>query len=355
MKTRDTIDIKIHRPPYKGLNLFMHIVGWCIIFGVPFFFTGHEQQDLNLTNYMRAIIVPLSMMFVFYMNYYFLVDRFLFSKHGLRFFLSNVVLILLAMGMVHLFMTILPDNSDHVPPKSEWQHIVGFFILNILLYLLIAGLSVAIKMTAGWYEVESVRQELEKSRAEAELKNLKSQLNPHFLFNTLNNIYSLIALSPDKAQESVHDLSRLLRYVLYESSQPQVPVEKEFDFISNYIELMRIRLPEHVELQTEVGETIPGTNIAPLLFISLIENAFKHGVSNNKPSFIDINIRQENGRIICLIRNSFFPKDMTQDKSGSGIGLQNLQRRLDLLYPGKYIFTNKHNSEEYVSLLEIVY
>ena len=209
-------------------------------------------------------------------------------------------------------------------------------------------------MTAGWYKVESVRQELEKSRAEAELQHLKSQLNPHFLFNTLNNIYSLIALSPEKAQESVHDLSRLLRYVLYESSQPRVPVEKEFDFIRNYIELMRIRLPHHVELQTEISDTKAATEVAPLLFISLIENAFKHGVSNSKPSFIDIHIRQENERIVCLIRNSYFPKDTKTDKSGSGIGLQNLHRRLELLYPGKFIFTNKHNNDEYVAMLEIV-
>ena len=121
---------------------------------------------------------------------------------------------------------------------------------------------------------------------EAELQNLKSQLNPHFLFNTLNNIYSLIAFSPEKAQEAVHDLSRLLRYVLYESSQPFVSLEKDFDFLRNYVELMRIRLPKHVELKTNIVASSPGTLIAPLLFISLVENAFKHGVSNNKPSFI---------------------------------------------------------------------
>ena len=196
-------------------------------------------------------------------------------------------------------------------------------------------------------------RELEKSRAEAELQNLKSQLNPHFLFNTLNNIYSLIAFSPERAQEAVHDLSRLLRYVLYDSSQPMVPLEKELDFIRNYVELMRIRLPEHVKLTTDISAATPETQVAPLLFISLIENAFKHGVSHNKPSFIDLKIHQEGTRIVCSIRNSDFPKDNGQDKSGSGIGLQNLSRRLELLYPSHHIFTYGQKGDEYVCLLEL--
>ena len=337
---------------YKRLIPFMHIIGWCIILGVPFFFTGQEKVYLDFKSYIRAILVPLSMMFVFYVNFFVLIDRFLFKKHVLHFLLANAVLVVIAMGTVHFLMPVLspPPPDEHHPPLTM---VIRFIIVNILLYYQVAGLSVAIKMTAGWFKVESDRRDLEKSRAEAELQNLKSQLNPHFLFNTLNNIYSLIAVNPDDAQESVHELSNLLRYVLYESSQPLVPLEKEFNFIRNYVELMRIRLPQHVELHFSIDETTPGTQIAPLLFISLIENAFKHGVSNNKVSFIDIDIRQENKRIICLICNSYFPKDLQQDKSGSGIGLQNLHRRLDLIYPGRYIFTHELKGDEFVSLLEI--
>ena len=149
----------------------------------------------------------------------------------------------------------------------------------------------------------------------------------------------------------VHDLSRLLRYVLYESSHPKVPLEKELDFISNYVELMRIRLPEHVRLSTDIDrESSTGVFIAPLLFISLIENAFKHGVSNNKPSFIDMSIRVDGGKLICRIENSSFPKE-SKDKSGSGIGLVNLKKRLALLYPGNYSFTSEQRGENYFSEL----
>ena len=116
---------------------------------------------------------------------------------------------------------------------------------------------------------------------------------------------------------------------------------------------MRIRLPEHVKLTTDISSATSETQVAPLLFISLIENAFKHGVSHNKPSFIDLKIHQEGTRIVCSIRNSDFPKDNGQDKSGSGIGLQNLSRRLELLYPSHHIFTYGQKGDEYVCLLEL--
>ncbi len=131
-------------------------------------------------------------------------------------------------------------------------------------------------------------------KTEAELKNLKNQLNPHFLLNTLNNIYALIAFNCDKAQEAVQELSKLLRHVLYDNQQTFVPLEKELDFIRNYVALMRIRLPQQVEISLHL-ETDPGSSllIAPLLFISLIENAFKHGISPTAHSFISIAITGE--------------------------------------------------------------
>lgn len=353
MNTEDAIPIHVS-PPFRGMAGIIHTVAWGILFCLPFFFTGRESQTITVESYIRSIIIPLSFMIVFYVNYFLLIDRFLFSRHSWKFVLSNLLLIALAMVAVHLMMRLLPPpDMRHPHPEKEWQAIVGFFIINFLFYMSVAGLSVAIKMTSGWYQMETVRRELEKSRAEAELQNLKSQLNPHFLFNTLNNIYSLIAFSPEKAQEAVHDLSRLLRYVLYESSQPFVSLEKELDFIRNYVELMRIRLPEHVELKTEISSTSPGTLIAPLLFISLIENAFKHGVSNNKPSFIQLDIHQQGDLVICYIRNSYFPKDAEQDKSGSGIGIRNLQKRLALLYPNRHIFSFKQEGENWQSMLEL--
>ncbi|MDD2416693.1 MAG: histidine kinase [Parabacteroides sp.] len=341
-----------NKRPFQWL---IHFAAWGVLFGLPFFFTGREAQSVTLESYLRFVIIPLSFMMVFYINTLFLIEKYLFTKKAWTFVLANVLVIAGAMLFVHLMMQYLPDPHIEKPrPHREWQDSFMFFLGNAILYLLVAGLSVAIKMTNSWYKVQADKKEIEKERAEAELKNLKSQLNPHFLFNTLNNIYSLIAFSPDRAQGAVHDLSKLLRYVLYENNQHFVPLEKELDFIRNYVELMRIRLPEQVKLETNItsGDS-SGALIAPLLFISLIENAFKHGVSYSKPSFIHIFISPDSeGRMVCDITNSCFPKS-EQDKSGSGIGLANLHKRLELLYPDKYVLQYGCEGETYRALLRL--
>ena len=226
-----------------------------------------------------------------------------------------------------------------------------FFLRNAMLYLLVVGVSVAIRMTGQWYRAENIRKDLERSRSEAELQNLKSQLNPHFLFNTLNNIYSLIQLDPRPGPETVHDLSRLLRYVLYDSSRPTVPLKAEMDFLGNYIELMRIRLPRQCGSMFRCPKIrrIPSWRRCSS---SLVENAFKHGVSNDRPSFIDIDIREEEGVLACRIENSFFPKSEA-DRSGSGIGLANLCRRLEMIYPGRYEMKYGQHGDTYETLLRI--
>lgn len=336
-----------NKKPVAGI---VHAVAWAVLFGMPFFFTGREQS-VTIESYLRFVIVPLSFMVVFYINYFFLIEKYLFIRHTGNYLLSNVLLIAVVMFGVHLLMHSLPHPTSEIArPAPSLQDSIRFFTINAFLYSLVAGLSVAIKMTGGWYKVETERKELEKSNFEAELKNLKSQLNPHFLFNTLNNIYSLIAFSPEKAQQAVHDLSKLLRYVLYDNNQHFVPLGKEIDFIRNYVDLMRLRLSEQVEVKVNLPEEgYEGILIAPLLFISLIENAFKHGVSNSKPSFIHISIHVEEGeKISCTIQNSYFPKD-NQDKSGSGIGLVNLQKRLELLYPGHYTLRCECVDDTYLS------
>lgn len=352
-------ELPVYRTP-NGLGKIIHMAAWGILFGIPFFFTGDETETVTIESYTRFVIVPISFMFVFYVNYFFLVPKYLFTRRLPEFFVANVLLIVFTMVAVHLLLDLLPDSLHEHPRRKPpmrgeppLRNIVGFFLGNAVLYMLVSGLSVAIRVTRNWYRIETMRRDLEQSRVEAELQNLKSQLNPHFLFNTLNNIYCLIAFSPDRAQGVVHDLSRLLRYVLYDSNQKFVPLEKELDFIRNYVELMRIRLPEHVSLDLQIsGQENKGGMIAPLLFISLIENAFKHGVSNNLPSFIRICITYDKTEVHCRIENSYFPKN-GQDKSGSGIGLVNLEKRLELIYPESYSFRHEQEGDTYIADLQI--
>lgn len=337
----------------KYTGWLVHLTAWAVIFGMPLFVTGPDKPLMTGPQYIRFLLVPLSFMVVFYVNYFQLIDRYLTKRRFAHFSVYNILLVGGVMVGVHLlFRYVLPHDAAHHPPMDRpWQDAVHFFIGNAMLYLLVVGVGVAIRMTSGWYRAEAARQELEHSRTEAELQNLKSQLNPHFLFNTLNNIYSLIQLDTERAQQAVHDLSRLLRYVLYDSSQPTVPLKAEVEFLRDYIELMRIRLPRHVKVFVSLPDEPSQTPVAPLLFISLVENAFKHGVSNDKPSYVTIDIHEIEGQLICKIKNSYFPKSAESDRSGSGIGLKNLSKRLEMIYPGRHTFEYGQTGDAYLALL----
>ena len=328
----------------KRLRQLANVIVCIVLFFFPFLFRRRGSEAISLQDYLGFFIMLSGILVVFYVNYSYLVRKFLFTKRFWSFLFSNLLLYAIVISLSHTCMNLLPP-PEAVPPERIRHIPAHFFILaDVVKYIFLTVLSVALKATGSWYQIDTERKELEKQRSEAELQNLKNQLNPHFLFNTLNNIYSLIAINGEQAQTAVHELSRLLRYMLYDSSREFVPLEKDMDFIRNYVELMRIRMPAHVELKTEIQVEQPDTLIAPLLLISLVENAFKHGVSNNKPSFIHIEIIADKNKISCLIKNSFFPKD-EQDKSGSGIGLVNLKKRLDLLYPDNYELTCKQTDE----------
>ena len=229
---------------------------------------------------------------------------------------------------------------------------MGFISRNVIIYLGVIGLAVAVRMTERWYRDEKKRDEMEKAATEAELVALKSQVNPHFLFNTLNNIYSLIQIDQDKAQEAVHDLSGMLRYVLYDSEKPSVPLSKETGFLKDYIKLMSMRCSSNVSLDVSLPETDSDKHVAPLLFIPLVENAFKHGISTSEPSSIKIALKEEGEYVSFLVENTSFPKN-DSDRSGSGIGVKNLQRRLDMLYQGQHSFEYGETQGFYRSFLKI--
>lgn len=341
--------------PSQWPKWLIHIVVWGVLLAFPFLVSQRGSSNITWDQYLRFFIMLSSFVIVFYANYSCFVKRYLFRRETKCFLLMNILLISVLILSVHTMMELLPlpPQMPRMRPGLHHWDFLRMILMNIVGYCFIIAIAVAVKMTGSWYAAEAERKESDRSRSEAELQNLKSQLNPHFLFNTLNNIYSLIAISPERAQEVVHDLSRLLRYVLYDSSQPLVPVEKDLDFIRNYIELMRIRLPEHVSVSTGIQITSPDMLVAPLLLIAPIENAFKHGVSNSHSSFVGVKIEATDKQITCLIRNSYFPKN-EQDKSGSGIGLANLRKRLDLIYPGKYTFTYGREADIYSCTLTLV-
>ena len=331
----------------------IHVLIWAVVLVMPLFVTSPDRPLMTGTEYIRFLAVPLSFMIIFYVNYLYLINR-LLTRHRLAMFIVvNVLLVAAVMIAVHLlFRYVLPPDIHRPPRERPIMDTLMFFMRNALMYFLVVGASVAVRMTGGWYRAEAARKELEHRRSEAELQNLRSQINPHFLFNTLNNIYSLIQIDTVRAQAAVHDLSHLLRYVLYGSDRQSVPLDDEVHFIQEYVELMRLRLPRHVKVDVSLPER-SGVMTAPLMFIALVEAAFKHGVSNARPAYVSIHIALEDGAVVCETRNSYFPKSGGTDRSGSGIGLSNLSRRLEMLYPGQYRFEYGLNGEEYRTYMRI--
>ncbi|MFA6895060.1 MAG: sensor histidine kinase [Bacteroidales bacterium] len=337
----------------RGTFLFINILTLIMLFSLPLLLTP-RHESLTLDRYIGFCVPLFAYLIVFYVNYLGLIKKYLFKKKFLSYFLSNVFLIvvlavLLSFWNEYYFTNFVFDNVRKGPPILHF----GFIFKDLLFMILTDSLAVAMKMTVEWYRTEKERAKIEVVASEAELKNLKNQLNPHFLFNTLNNIYSLMATDSAKAQNAILGLSKILRYVLYDDNQNWVSLEKELSFTKNYIELMSLRLTDNVALKADIQNECEGYMIAPLMFISLVENAFKHGVSQEKPSFIDINIFLENNFVKCIVKNSYFPKT-EQDYSGSGIGVENLQRRLSLIYPEKHTFSKMLiNDSEYIAELSI--
>lgn len=327
----------------NNINNFVHLLCWIIIFATPLVFLERDAEGYIVwRDYLSHISVPISFLILFYANYSIFTPSFIFNsdmdmnKKIIYFVSFNIYMILLANLFIFFWEGQFGPNGyndDHL----ILAHPVGFFVRNTSLCIVCVLVSVLLRASADINVMYAKMKEVEKAKTEAELQNLKSQFNPHFLLNTLNNIYSLIQFDTEKAQSAVSDLSDLLRYAIYDSRQEFVPLIKEVEFIKDYIELMKIRLDENSVVSENFDVHSEKTMIAPMLFISLIENAFKHGVSNEEDNFIDISISESSDgkTVICSISNSYHPKD-NYDKSGSGIGLEQVRRRLELIYPNHY-------------------
>jgi two-component system, LytTR family, sensor histidine kinase AlgZ len=341
----------------RSVQFSIHVIIWGIIAFFPLI-AMFSEGERNLLRYLDFSMPIIFLMIVFYTNYFLIISRYLFNKKIWQFFVANLLLFAVCIFLMNTIKEYYfaeyfakMEIQKHLPSHAKMREII--FYRDVFSMTMAVGLATAIKMTSQWYQSQAEQRELEKLHIESELTNLKNQLNPHFLFNTLNNIYSLISTNQENAQNAVHQLSNLIRYVLYESDQQRVPLKKDLDFTTNYIKLMSLRLPVHVKLETDITQSTDGITIAPLLFMSLVENAFKHGISPTDPSNISvrINIVADN-KVQCRVENSNFPKPES-DKSGSGIGLNNLRKRLELLYPSAYELNIEDKGSTYISTLTL--
>lgn len=327
----------------KNRGVIIHALVWLFLFLVPVLFSLAEikQRPFFFHNWIPMVFSVL----LFYTNYLWFIEKLLFRKHFISFFVINVGAIALSILLTELIKQVFFSSyyGDLNRPKPPMHFIISGLVFS---YVFTISISVAIRTTARWLKLDTERRALENENLRSELNNLKMQLNPHFFFNTLNNIYSLIQLSPDRAMVAVHGLARLMRYHLYETNAEKVPVMGEVDFMKSYVALMQLRTTENVKIEQEFCFEHGADLVAPLLFVPLLENAFKHGVSGDIPSLIRIKLEEQQHVLSLLIENSVVV-EFEKSTDSHGIGLDNLQKRLQLIYPRRHLFERSKVGDMY--------
>ena len=331
---------------------------WACVFLLPsviFVLSTHDFGAVVWTFRIMLILV-LPAFIAYYLNYYFLIPLLVFKRRLPAYILVNLAL--LGINFFYNFcrsdwVNVIPSQlPDGISISIITAGFTGYLALVLIFQIMVTLLAVGMRYIIKWNDERQALEEERRRNAEAELNWLKTQLNPHFLFNTLNNISSLTQIDPDKAQECIGQLSELLRYALYESNVRKVRVTDEVEFMKNYIALMALRCSRTTRIKTRFDETGSDVMISPLLFISLIENAFKHGTSAHQDSFVMVSLDMDGEDLVFSCENSLFDKK-TADYSGSGIGLENMKRRLELLYPESYTYSCFTEADAYIALVRI--
>lgn len=332
----------------KLVTVLVHVLAWAV-FGILLFFFQPLSWNISLPFQLwikQAFTFGL-LVIMFYFNSEVIVPRFLLKNKTVTYLLTVVgvaVVMVLLNGYADEWLN-LPQLMDaafhkfgpphrHHHPHSSWE--LGSIAPVISLCTLVLGVSTSIALMEKWQNDRRVHQELEQERVSSELSFLKAQINPHFFFNTLNNIYALTHVDAETSRKAIHQLSRMMRYVLYDTQNSTTLLSQEIAFVKDYISLMQLRLTDMVKIDLKSPANLKDMAIAPMIFLPFIENAFKHGVSASNPSYIDINIGQQGTVIDLNVINTIVKEQNNNLEAGSGIGLNNTRRRLDLLYPGKH-------------------
>lgn len=313
-------------------RFFIHLICLGMLFVLPEVIMGLGDHRHGPSPW---IVYAKSMIFagVFYVNYYVIIDRWADRPGRIwRLVGWNLAVIAVAVGLLYAVMTIgvWRDGHTPLPPHARSMAMrLSILLRDLVMVVLTVALSVSLKLSSRWHEFDRQRRELEAMGREEELRSLKSQLNPHFLFNSLNTVYALIAFDSGRAQRAVHLLSSMLRYVL-DRDNASVRLDEELNFISNYVDMMKMRLGGRGTVNVNLDAGSDGDRmIAPLLFVSIVENVFKHGNTGSADDIFEISIVADGGVVRCHTVNRIADAPVAES---SGIGLSNLSRRLHLLY-----------------------
>jgi sensor histidine kinase YesM len=342
----------------KTTRIILHILIWSVILGLPIYAARRFQMGSNflLSYYSITAISAL----IFYINYLFLVPVLFFQKKSYRYYISALALVFVFYFISDIanekIFNIISKNGNpdqiilqpgeerhlRLPPMQTRRprfiiampnaHFIGYTSSSLFMVFLSLGLRVLERQS----KIEKMQEEMGKAKLNAELALLKNQISPHFFFNTLNNIYSLIGRNNEDSKNAVIKLSKLMRYLLDESGQDYKLLSDEIEFMNNYIDLMRLRIGAKTRLNVNFPTKYKDLMIPYLLFVSLIENAFKYGISVQEESYVNISLECEGNNILFKCENGLPESNNGPIFASTGIGLENLKKRLSLLYPGRH-------------------
>jgi sensor histidine kinase YesM len=347
----------------KRIVIILYFFIWALVFLGPFL---RNMQDLNVhsLNRMTGDWINLFLFFIlFLINLYFLVPKLLFNNKKSQYTIIVIITVLLVIAIDILLHNVLlspkPDIGMHLTyhrlndlPLAQGS-VIGNIFNNLITAVLIIGTSTAIELMFKWTDEEKRRKDIEKEQLKTNLALLRHQVSPHFFMNTLNNIHSLIEINSEKAQDAVVRLSTLMRYLLYDSAQNKIELKKEIEFISSFISLMQLRHSDEVEVKIMIPEQIPNVKIPPMLFISLLENAFKHGVCYPLKSYIYFELQVDENSLKCNIKNSKHKAANKYEGEYSGMGIDNIKESLKLLYGDSFLLNIFDKESEFEVNLKI--
>lgn len=357
----------------KKIKITLHLLAWSILLGLPIYLINRWDvgKDFIWFFYTGNIISGI----IFYSNYLILVPKYFFNRKKRHYYISVLILLSLIYvvsytsselisryipGKQHIEeqKTVASPDQRPGPPRPEafigrpplrQMHLLNYIFTSSFLIFFSLGLRVMERHS----QIEKLQKDLKKEKLNSELAFLKNQISPHFFFNTLNNIYSLIGINAEDSQKAVLKLSKLMRYLLYESEKGDSKLSTEIDFMNNYIDLMKLRMNEKVIFTVSFPESYNDKSIPPLLFVPFVENAFKHGISYREKSFINISLIVNEDFISFRCANSLIKSVDISGNEHSGIGLENVRKRLGLLFPGKHDLKLNKSDTEFEVLLRI--
>ncbi|AKP53732.1 Putative signal transduction histidine kinase [Cyclobacterium amurskyense] len=337
------------------LKTLVHVLILGVILSPVFFIISNKNQEIRPNFYFS---ISNSSIIIFYLiNIIWLIPKLIFQRKYLKYALFLTSFLALYIFFQYTFMDFSPIGGDRPSPRfPDGKRQMFFWIPSFFRFILIMALGTVIELITKFEQEHKKFDELERQKIIKELNFLKNQLNPHFLFNALNNIYSLASRKSENTTPSIMLLSNMLRYVLYESGKDKVPIHQEVDFIKNYVNLEKLKFSDNNAPQIKCYFSLTNENytVEPLLFITLIENAFKHGISYVTPSFILISFKEDNNEILLSVINSIGKRDDRNiNTNKTGVGIENLKKRLKLLYPGKHSFKQIHENSTFKAFLKI--